>query len=84
MYTILLGVTRKRAKKAPMELPPYLTGYMTARLLNVTRATIGRRVAAGKYPGAYKLSGRIFVPSSLFPEEEVRALLKKERDQSPD
>jgi hypothetical protein len=56
-------------------------------MLGLDQSTIQKRVKAGKYPGSYKPGGRttvILIPAHHFPEEQIRAFLKKERAQSGD
>lgn len=81
----ILGMPSKKQKTEM--IPPLLTGRQVAKMLDVNPVTIQRRFAAGKYPGSYKPGGKtstILIPSSLFPEEQVKAFLKVERVQSGD
>jgi predicted DNA-binding transcriptional regulator AlpA len=76
----------KKAKTGIM-IPPYLTCPQVTKMLGLDQSTIQKRVKAGKYPGSYKPGGRttvILIPAHHFPEEQIRAFLKKERAQSGD
>jgi len=77
-----------KKEKTVIAMPPFLTSSQVARMLDLDRSTIRKRVKADKYPGAFKpadsIKSVVLIPSSLFPEKQVLDFLKKERDQSPD